>query len=397
MKINTTASLAKVIIVNRYYPPDRSPIAIAANDLALYLLEQGTEVNIVHTDGQYKGSGKKGIDSGIRHIINKVYDGNNSVLKLFGNLIEGYRLIKKAKQLHKSTGAPIIVMTNPALLNYWAGRLLNKNNIPWIYWSMDLFPEAFVATELVSSKNWIYKYLFDKVYSRPPTTILALGKIQANYLLDKYESKPNSVVLPCGTFIKNTKEQLDSSKLPDWKRNTDKIILGYVGNIGTAHSEDFLKWVIDYMDPNKHKLVLRLYGLKTELIKQYAEGKPSIEFLGFVPEEDLVHIDLHLVSLISTYVNVCVPSKMVSAVYRGALVLFHGIPECDNWDYLQDAAFLIHQNKHAQQQVKLFLEKLSRALLENKKKQAAHMPNKLLTETKAAYKELHELIIKLNK
>ena len=66
---------------------------------------------------------------------------------------------------------------------------------------------------------------------------------------------------------------------------------------------------------------------------------------GFLAESDLSSIDIHIVSLKKDWTHVCVPSKAISAVQSGNVILFIGEEESDTWQYLQGAGWRISSQK----------------------------------------------------
>lgn len=384
-------SSINVTIVNRYYPPNKSAIAEAANDLAIYLIDNGCKVKIVHTDGDYPGGGETGKKiAGEQHIIPAFYNGQNNILRLLGNLIEGFKLIRKAQKINEGV---VIVMTNPMLLNIWAGIIFNRKKTPWLYWSMDLFPEGFAAGNLINSSNPIYKFVFKRAYKKKPNGLIALGKIQAKYLKNAYQKDLPTVILPCGIFLNNIQESKSNNKIPKWKTASDKIYLGYIGNLGQAHSIDFIKWTIDNLNSEKHHLMLVVYGAKADVIKDYIKDKKEgITLLDYMPREELKYLDINMVSLISEWVNVCVPSKMVSAVQQGSAVLFFGTKECDSWKDHKQASWLIEEGENAEMQIKQFLENISLESIDRKKTEAQGLPEEMVKNTERSYDDIKKLV-----
>jgi len=384
-------SRVSVTIVNRYYPPNKSAIAEAANDLAIFLIENGCEVKIVHTDGDYPGGGETGKKiKGEQYIIPSFYDGQNKIIRLIGNLIEGFKLVRKAQKINEGV---VIIMTNPMLLNVWAGFILNRKKTPWLYWSMDLYPEGFVSSHLIKTSNPIYKYTFKRAYLKKPNGMIALGDIQAQYLKDKYKSDLPTVVLPCGVFLNNESTENTSNTLPSWKTDKHKIYFGYIGNLGQAHSIEFIKWTIDNLDTKKHHLMLVVYGAKAHIIKAYIKDKTEgITLLDYMPREELKHLDINMVSLISEWVNVCVPSKMVSAVHQGSAVLFFGSKACDSWQDHKSAGWLIDESDNPESQIMEFMKNISHEAIAEKKKKAKHLPESMTENTLKAYHQIKELV-----
>jgi len=58
------------------------------------------------------------------------------------------------------------------------------------------------------------------------------------------------------------------------KKQKDKIVLGYCGNLGEAHSVDFLMAVVENIDPERFHLVLTVYSAKSNrFLEQVGENR----------------------------------------------------------------------------------------------------------------------------
>jgi len=379
-----------VTIVDRNYPPNKSVIAESASDLAKSFIDHGFDVKVVHTDGDYPGGGAEGSSHGTTYKVKSYYNGKRKLIRLASNLLEGHLLIKKAIKV--STG-PIIIMTNPPLLSYWAAKRFKKKNIPWVYWTMDLYPEAFMANGLVKKSNPFYQHFFKTLYQAPPTALISLGEIQSNYLHDNFEKKMPTTILPCGVLVNKKEQSSQLIETPSWKKDESKIYLGYIGNLGEAHSVSFLKNIIDTVNPERHQLILVVYGSKAQIIKDYIKDKTEgILLLDYLPRNELGFIDIHLVSLTPEWVNLCVPSKLVSAVHNKSLFLFHGIKKCDSWESFKDAGWLIEANDNDKQQVNDFLDFITKEEINKKKEIASYLPSKLDLQIKNAHKAIIKMV-----
>ncbi len=386
------AKNSRVTIVYRFSPPDKCVIADAASDLAYHLAQVGVEVHVVHTDGGYQGGGSVGKVIGTTHKIKSLYDGKQKLIRLLVSLIEGYLLIKKARQIHSDF---TIVMTSPPLLNFWAARLFKRKKHPWILWSMDLFPEAFVAGQLTSPQNPVYRYLEKQTYSYPPSHLIALGTYQQAHLEEKFGQSLSTALLPCGVFLYGDQTQGETPlEQPAWRADEEKVYLGYCGNLGEAHSTDFVIWTIQHLDPSRQRLILVVYGAKAHVIKDYLKANPTkgVILLDHVPRPQLAFIDIHLASLEPEWVNVCVPSKLVSAVHNDSIFLFYGIQACDSWDYLKQAGWLIEKGTDGEAQVKRFLETIDHDLIDAKRRARTDLPDLLTANTQKAYKAIAQFV-----
>ncbi len=260
------------------------------------------------------------------HTLSSIYDGKSKILKQLAGFLDGFTLIRKAKNIDKDT--TIIVMTSPPLLPFWASMLL-KSGTPlggtpperkWALWSMDLFPEAFVAIGMIAEKNAVYQWFLKKTYKNAPNKLIALGRKQAGVIQEKYKNTMNKTILPCGVIFHQTYE----SQLPEWRKEDNKVYFGYCGNLNDAHNEDFLIEFIKAFDPEKHHLVLALYGKKAKSVLEFAKNYAGITVLPNVPRSQLNFLDVHLVSLLTKYTHLMIPSKAVSAGggWRGDFILW---------------------------------------------------------------------------
>jgi len=369
----------RITIVNRHYPPNVNITGENAWDLANYLIEKhNIEVAVVHIDRKYEGGGNKRQPVGTVYPLKTIYEGKNKFLRYISGILDGYNLINKAAELNNG---PIIVMTSPPLLPMWASIILGKRKKEWILWSMDLFPEGFAASNEISPTNFLYKYALGQTYKNAPGKIIALGPQQKKVLELKYKKEIENVILPCGVFL----DQNKSENIPFWKNQADKIYLGYCGNCGIPHSVDFIKEVMDAINPNTQHLILAVYGTKAEQVLNHAKGKPGITILPNVPRNELHHIDVHLVTLVNSWTHIAVPSKAVSSVCSGATILFCGNKESDNWGLLEDAGWLVEDNSALKQNVQRALASLNWEEIKIKKNNASRIAAELYSLIQKSY------------
>ncbi len=379
-----------VTIVNRYYPPDGSITSESALDLCKFLISKGVVVNIICTKAAYNNSNSNIARTilGIVHRISGFYQGKNNFLRLISSTVESFLLIRKSLKINADI---TIVMTSPPLLNYFVALLFRKRKKRWIYWSLDLYPEAFKANKLVNANNLIYKHVLAISYSYPPEAIIALGKNQAAYLNHKFGKNLNNFILPCGVFLNSNNEA--RGKIPFWKKEKDKIYFGYIGNLGEAHSVDFLKLLIDNLNPDFHRLVLAVYGSKSQELLGYIKNKSdTILLLDHIDRGDLTHIDIHSASLNTEWTHICVPSKLVSAVHQSSCFLFMGPQTSDSWEYLNEAGWRIDNLKPIDDQLKAFLNNLTKDAVRQKQKAAIKLSSEIESDVQLAYNKLFHFL-----
>lgn len=367
-----------VTIVDRNYPPSKGINGESACDLAQYLLgEFNIQPIIVHVDIKYEGGGQSRNPVGEIHTVPTVYNGKNKILRLIGSLYEGFLLSLKVKKVGKGL---IICMTNPPLLQYW---IAGNSNKPYGLWSMDLYPEAFVAAGLIRKSNILVSWLEKKIKRHPPKFLIALGLNQGRFITSKLKMEIPTFYLPCGVFLNNM-----TKVKPLWY-DDEKINIGYIGNIGEAHSAEFVMEMIKQIESHKHNFILVAYGSKSMSVLEFArKSKKSIKILDSIDRAQLEYIDVNLVSLLSQWTHVCVPSKAVSAICSNSPVLFYGSKDSDNWDLLKEASWHIDAKSDLDQQIQYFLEDLSKSSIEIKKENAKKISDGLSRDIQATYKEI---------
>jgi hypothetical protein len=377
------AMVKKITIVNRHYPPNPGITGESAWDLAKYLIDNhGFEVHIVCVERSDDGGGQIRQPVGIVHSVRPIYKGKSTLLKLMAGMFDGLFLALKARRVAQG---PIIVMTSPPLLPLWASFFLKD----WLLWSMDLFPEGFAASGQVSRSNPLYRWVLQKTYQKSPQKLIALGPNQAAYIQKQYQTTLDTILLPCGVLIHHQNDE----QQPSWKKNDGKIYFGYCGNLAKPHSADFLKSFISHFDPQKHQLVLAIYGEKAADVLRFAQGREGIVILNHVVRSQLHFIDVHLVSLKPEWTHIAVPSKAVSSICVGASMIFCGNKEADTWWLLKDAAWQIDDNEQIDTQLTQLLPIITFDTIRQKKENA----QKLLQSLRSTITDSYEQIAAISK
>lgn len=370
--------MRKITIITRSYPPSKGINGVLANEMAAHLIPKGAEVNIICIQEAAEGNKEQVEPVGIIHPIKPINNKNNKVKKTISLIFEGYRMLKKAKTIQSDL---IICTTSPPLLPFWASILLKNKN--WALWSFDLFPEGFPASKMMKADSLLYKFLFHTTYKNAPKSLIALGQKQAEFIQQNYRKKIPTVLLPAGVLL--DKETKKTDEIPSWKQTNDKILLGYFGNVGVPHNPVFLKKLIDAVEnSSRFYFILSVYGIFADEVKEYAKGKENIIVHdGGLPEEHLAYIDVHVVSLITEWTHIAVPSKALTAISVGRPILFCGSEESDNWQMFKNCGWLIDEKNNMDAQIKDFLSSLNKETILTKS-----------TKTSSHYAELQAMVLK---
>jgi glycosyltransferase involved in cell wall biosynthesis len=375
-------------ILNRNYPPNGGITGHSANELAGYLEGHGVEVEVITiglTYGVTGGLGDKVYGSATS--LKTLYSGKQRYLRLIASVIDGVRMANRA--FTTAYGGPVICMTDPALLPCWVSRKAAKNNRPWFYWSMDLYPEAFLSSGLASEQNPVYRWLYKNTRASTPDTLIALGQQQADFIKSTFGPLKQTIILPCG--ISDVSGDNDDS--PEWYRAiSEKIVFGYVGNLGEAHDADFIIEVMKSINPQTQHFILVGYGVKADKVCTQAYGIDGVTVLDRVEREHLRFIDVHLATLLPEWDHVCVPSKAVSAVCQGGCLILCCSEENDNWKLLYKASWRVDPRWPTNNSIPELIGRLSRAVVSAKKTHAQSVRSHLLDMKSQGFAHILEAI-----
>ncbi|MNJ86283.1 hypothetical protein D3C87_37740 [compost metagenome] len=352
----------KITIVLRHYPPSKNINGVLANQMAQYLIkDSNAEVTVFCMDISEKGNLSTIDPTGNVIRIKQKFSNSNKFGKLFNMLCDGYMLIKRSR---KHPSDLVICTSSPPLLPLWASMLLNGKK-KWAFWSLDLFPEGFVSADTIKESNWIYRFLLKKTYKNPPDLLIALGNEQAKHIQKHYKKPVPVMILPAGVTLEEEQDIPDESK-PDWY-NPAKITLGYFGNAGQAHNPEFIKEMIRVSGEHEFRFILSVYGINAEEIKTFSRNFEHVVIVeNGIAQEHLKYIDVHLVTLRTSWTHAAVPSKAVTAISTGRPIVFCGSEKSDNWQMFKDAAWFIPENKNMKNEIARLLNGINREQIESK-------------------------------
>jgi hypothetical protein len=220
------------------------------------------------------------------------------------------------------------------------GRYAKKRGRKYVEWTLDLFPEAFHSAGLIAKTNPIYRYFLRSYQRNFPDFNLFLGPMQRNFVKEKYLKAGESTILTCGI------KRYEPSEEPLWRKaHADKTIVGYIGNMGEAHSPDSLIRMVERADPGQFRFLFSMYGAKVDKVHEALADHPSVIWMEGIPDGDLPWLDAQIVSLLPEWTHICVPSKGVSAICAGNPMVYIGVEEADIYQFFKEASWLVREDE----------------------------------------------------
>lgn len=332
----------KLYFINQHFPPDVAPTGRLIHELAQEL----TSKYKIHVLTDFPSYQKTNVALQSHEIVDAVE------ITRFGNSAPGRqktrsRFIGYALFLvraffflvfHAKRSDTIVTLTTPpfaGILGFVAKKLKGSR---FIYWAMDLHPEAEVAVGWVK-KHGILHRLLKHIHRRVLTstdTIVVLGDFMKQRLLNEYSSISDKDIAIIPTWEKSFEFDYSPPKY-------EKFTINYSGNLGLVHDIAFFKSVIlslkDYEDieftfsgsgPSQHDL--KSFLEKNEVI--------NVRFMDYQDMEShqkhLIRSHLHWFSLKENCGGIAVPSKLAPYVLSGNPVLFCGPTDSEPFHFIKE-------------------------------------------------------------
>ena len=355
--------VSRVLFVNKFGPTSNAITGQTAGELAGYLHSQGVDVKFLCINAKYRSTVKKEAKAAYPVIgIYDFYSGDSAGIRFIMGLIDGFRLFVRSLFIKKDA---VIVMTEPPLLFFWFQLFRWMYRSKLVYYTMDVYPDAFAAGGFIQKKNLVYRFFKKIVYRKPPDFLIPLGDEQRKFLEEQFRSAIPHAVLPCGVIHEDPPKTNFSSN--------GKIVFGYGGNIGAAHDAAFLIDFVKQVQPDKHTIILSLYGTKADAVKKALTGYDNIIYKDFLSHADIAALDINIASLLPEWHHISVPSKAVTAVCCGSVLLLNAGKTSDAWQMLHKAAWIVEPGIDYRQAIRTFLNEVSKESILAKRQEAKRL------------------------
>ncbi|TNE73436.1 glycosyltransferase WbuB [bacterium] len=322
---------------------------MALTDLAETCAEAGFKVSVICSRYLYDHSGDSlpsfECNNGVEiHRVNQTNFGrhsNSGRLKDYASFF-----VNAAIQSFKLKPDIIVTLTTPPMLGIlgWMHKLVRS--VRFVYWSMDLHPEAEIAAGMISLGHPITSFIkkwHEKVL-HSADVIVALSSNMKKRLLE-YGLPEHKVPLISIWSDKDEIQALQQSSkktIPeDWQQ---KCIVHYSGNLGLAHRYQSLLDVIE-LARNDEKLgfVFTGGGPQMPILKAKVQqlALSNVLFLPYVDRDELseslskAHIQWF--SLDDSFEGIAYPSKLIGYMASGRPIIFLGDANADSAALIQKA------------------------------------------------------------
>ena len=344
---------ASLLFVNQHYWPDVASTGQHLTDLAEYLAARGHSVDVLCSRGRYVRGRVQAplaeVRSGVR--IRRVRTTGFGRARHLGRLVDYASFYAQVLSTLVSPRARkhdlVVFLTTPPLLSFLGRIAKATRGQRYAIWSMDLHPDAEIASGMLSPGSPITKFLvaLDRAGLRGASLVVDLGRYMKARLV-AHGVKPERTRT---VNVWNRKEEVhptprDENPLIDELGLRDRFVVMYSGNAGLVHEfgpildamrltrdDEGIFWLFVGDGPRRREIeaYVREHGIRNTVYREY------------FPREQLRYSltvgDAHLISLRAPFVGISVPGKLYGIMGSGRPAIFVGPTASDSGETVLQA------------------------------------------------------------
>jgi glycosyltransferase involved in cell wall biosynthesis len=345
------AARMRLLLVNQHYYPDVASTGQHLTDLAEHLAAEGYSVEVLTGRGKYV-AGKveapaREVRNGVRiRRLRTTSFGRGSHLGRVVDYLSFYVSVL-ATLLFGPKRDGVMFLTTPPLLGFLGAIARMVRGQRYGVWSMDLHPDAEVASGMLSASSLPAKVLewMNATGYRHADFVVDLGPYMKQRIVEKGVSPERTHTV----HVWSAKEEIvptprERNPLIDELGLRDKFVVMYSGNAGIVHDFDGICEAMRVLkdDARIHFLFVG-NGPRRSQIEQFVKenGITNFEYRDYFSREQLKYslsvADVHLISLRSPFVGISVPGKLYGIMASARPALFVGPTKCESAETIMDA------------------------------------------------------------
>jgi colanic acid biosynthesis glycosyl transferase WcaI len=326
----------RVLLLNQVYYPDAAATAQHADDLGRHLVAHGHEVHVIASRALYgsKGASLPRLETvgGVHvHRVGRSIFGKGSIPARMADFALFYLLaLCKAFVLPKPD--VVVCFTTPPFIALVGWFLRVVKGTKFVYWVMDLYPDAPVACGIMKPNSLTTKFFehINRFCLRTADRTVVLGRCMYARVVQKGIDASGVTHIGVWPGQQDSDGQEASSGIdPDRSTNPyraewnlgERFVVMYSGNFGLGHDVGTMLEAARVLDSDpawsdRVRFVFAGGGKKKATVEQFvAEHKlMNCVLTGYQPRERLMDslscADLHLASLLNGFEGVMVPCKL---------------------------------------------------------------------------------------
>lgn len=323
--------MARILVLNQYYPPDTSATALTARETVTALAAAGHEVTVIAGRPSYQAAERHpwqwlriGRDGDVR--VERVGSFAFSRVTMAGRVANYLSYLPLA--LLRGLRAPadaVLAMTDPPVVVAIAATVAALRRLPLTYSVQDLHPDMAAAAGLI--RPGVLLSVWDAVHCwalRRATRVIVLGEDMKRRIVAKGVSPGRVAVVRTGAAVPDTLPPGETPVSREVRRGSSFVVM-HAGNLGYAGAWRTLLDAAARLERGKVTLVFVGGGAAAAELKGRAGGLSNVRFLPARPASEVPELlaaaDLQIVTLRRGLEGLVVPSKLYPILGAGRPVL----------------------------------------------------------------------------
>lgn len=321
----------KILVINRYYWPDKSADSRIIHEISKFLANKNHEVDVITSpliDKKKKDSKKLSSQNIFKNLKVFRLSLSKETLSPLSRIVNAIKMsfFVFIKSLERNYDVILVTTIPPILSGFFSTIVAKIIKARVIYYCMDLNPEIGGLSGDFKNK-YLYKLLFrlDHWTCQKANPVLVHSVDMLKTLRSRRGGKKYNIQI-MNNFSPLSKKKFNTNL--NNKINSKDLNIIYTGNLGRFQS---LETIIKAMSLLKHKRNIKLIImgngiLKKKLINMTMKSKANIKFLNTQPIEIAKDVikksDICLVSLVPKMFKYAYPSKIMTYLEQGRPIIF---------------------------------------------------------------------------
>jgi glycosyltransferase involved in cell wall biosynthesis len=329
----------RIRILHTFFYPDKSAVSQILSDLAFHLAQQGHQVEVIASRGDYEGGAtlpKRETVNGV--LIRRVWSPNRGKKSILGRLADlgSYAVGSTLKAFFSARADRVIVLTNPPMYALVARLLRLIRREAYVYVVMDLYPDISVQAGMLKPGGLLTRLAshLTKTTLWHAARVVALGTCMAK-AIERLGISPDKIAI-----IRNWGDEENVCPLPGGENPlraqlglADEFVVMYSGNMGMGHRfDDILQTALALRHRTDIRFLFVGGGIRRAAIEQFRDQHQLDNLIvrDYFPRDQLAHSlplgDAHFISLREGFQGLIVPSKTYGAMAAGRPIIYQGNP-----------------------------------------------------------------------
>ena len=322
----------RVLVVHRYYWPDKSPCAGIMRWVAKQLATDGHDVDVLTSQPSSRESSRQNRRPRVEQMdavsvtrLSLPTETGRQIWRIVNALHLGFQILLRS--VFKRYDVIIVATVPPVLGGFFSALAAKLTRARCIYYCMDLHPEiGRISGDFANPMLFRVLQVLDDWACRQASPVLVHSEDMCNTLRQRPRGAEYRIEL-MNNFALPSEHALSHESVSEWGKKDIRLSLIYAGNMGRFQG---LETLLDAMGRIAHRkdieLVMMGEGVvKPELVAQQKNTNANVQFFDYQPIEvakaAIQDADLGVVALIPGMYRYAYPSKTMAYLEQGRPII----------------------------------------------------------------------------